>query len=81
MFSEFVEGFLGRWMHLHSFCYNLQRVLAIVDNVIKLSGAYLWAAVVTAKDDNVVSCHSEVFVSLNLVKSKFDVGFEIPHAG
>lgn len=67
-------------MHLHSFCYNLQCILVIVDNVIELSGAYLWAAVITAEDDNFVSCHFEVFMSLSSVKSKIDVGFEIPLA-
>jgi hypothetical protein len=46
--------------HLHSFCYNLQVLLARSRDVIELVQAYLWTAMVTAKDHNVVSCHFEV---------------------
>ena len=55
-------------------------MLVMVDDVIELGGAYLWAAVITTENNNVVSCHFGAFMGLNLVKRKIDVGLEMPHA-
>lgn len=65
---EFLLGDLWEGSHLHSFCNDLQSLSARSRDIIELGGPYLWTAMVTAKDDNVVSSHFEALPGREIVE-------------